>query len=284
MTVTASVPVRTARPEDVESIVTWTTNTFSWGDYVPDRIHSWLEDVGSEILVAVDGSDVPIAMCHVAMLSPSEAWLEGARVHPDHRRQGLGTLLNDAGVEWARERGGRVMRLSMEASNMAARNQVRMLGYREVSRWLYAEFQIDPTHRAAERYRLRPAPGGDAEAAWLFWVGSDLARESRELIAIGWQWRTARPGDVTQAGGELFQSAAGWVLVEQPEDDWMRTNWIASTPEDMLGVIDGLLDLAAERGVAEIDIKLPDLPWTSEAIVRSGAESEPVVVASKPIY
>lgn len=281
---TASVPVRTARPEDVESIVTWTTNTFSWGDYVPDRIHSWLEDVGSEILVAVDGSDVPIAMCHVAMLSPSEAWLEGARVHPDHRRQGLGTLLNDAGVEWARERGGRVMRLSMEASNMAARNQVRMLGYREVSRWLYAEFQIDPTHRAAERYRLRPAPGGDAEAAWLFWVGSDLARESRELIAIGWQWRTARPGDVTQAGGELFQSAAGWVLVEQPEDDWMRTNWIASTPEDMLGVIDGLLDLAAERGVAEIDIKLPDLPWTSEAIVRSGAESEPVVVASKPIY
>ncbi len=281
---TASVPVRTARPEDVESIVTWTTNTFSWGDYVPDRIHSWLEDVGSEILVAVDGSDVPIAMCHVAMLSPSEAWLEGARVHPDHRRQGLGTLLNDAGVEWARERGGRVMRLSMEASNMAARNQVKMLGYREVSRWLYAEFQIDPTHRAAERYRLRPAPGGDAEAAWLFWVGSDLARESRELIAIGWQWRTARPGDVTQAGGELFQSAAGWVLVEQPEDDWMRTNWIASTPEDMLGVIDGLLDLAAERGVAEIDIKLPDLPWTSEAIVRSGAESEPVVVASKPIY
>lgn len=276
--------VRTARPEDVESIITWTTDTFSWGDYIPERIHSWLEDGSSDILVAVNGSDTPLAMCHVTMLSPSEAWLEGARVHPDHRRQGLGTLLNDAGVEWARERGGRVIRLSTEASNTAARSQVKGLGYREVSRWLYAEFQVDPTHRAAERYRLRPAPRGDAEAAWLFWVGSDLARESRELIAIGWQWRMARPEDVTRAGGELYQSTAGWVLVEQPEDDWMRTNWIASTPEDMLGLIDGLVDLAAERGVSEVDIKLPDLPWTSEAIVRSGAESEPVVVASKPIY
>lgn len=283
MIVTPSV--RTARPEDVESIVNWTTDTFSWGDYVPDRIYGWLEDESSEILIAVDGpSDIPLAMCHVAMLSPSEAWLEGARVHPDHRRKGLGTLLNDAGVDWARQRGGRVMRLSMEASNMAARNQVRMLGYREVSRWLFAEFQVDPTHRASERYRLRPAPRGDAEAAWLFWVGSDLARESRELFAVGWQWRMARPEDVTHASGELFQSSAGWVLVEQPEEDWLRTNWIASTPEDILGLIDGLLDLAAERGVSEVDIKLPDLPWTSEAIVRSGSESGPIVVASKPIH
>lgn len=276
--------VRTARPEDVESIVSWTTNTFTWGDYLPERIDGWLEDSGSEVLVAVDSSDVPLALTHVMMLSPTEAWLEGARVHPDHRRTGLGTLLNDAAVEWARTRGGRVMRLTTEASNVAARNQVKGLGYREVSRWLYAEFEVDPTHRAAERYRMRPAPGGDAEAAWLFWVGSDLALESRELIAVGWQWRMARPEDVTGAGGVLYQSTAGWALAEQVGEDWLRTNWMASTAEDMLGLIDGLLDLAAERGVVELNIKLPDLPWTAEAIARSGGESEPVVVHSKPIY
>lgn len=278
------VAIRSARRADVASIVPWTTDTFSWGDYIPDRIETWLNDPGSDVLVCVDGADAPIAMCHVAMLSPTEGWLEGARVHPDHRRSGLGSLLNDAGVDWARRRGGRVIRLSTEASNLAARNQVRRLGYREVSRWLHAVFQVDPSHRTSERYRMRPAPRADAEAAWLFWVGSDLARESRELIHIGWQWRNARPEDVTRAAGDLVQSAAGWVSVQQPEDDWMRTNWIASTPEDMLGLIDGLLDLAAERGVAELDIKLPDLPWTAEAIVRSGSEANPVVVHAKPIY
>jgi len=237
--------VRTARPSDIDSIVRWTTDTFPWGDYVPERITGWLDDPGSEVLVSVDSADTPVALCHVTMLSSSEGWLEAARVHPEWRRTGLGSALNHAGVEWARDRGARVIRLATEASNVAARGQVRRLGYREVSRWVYAEFEVNPAHRSSERYRMRPAPGSDAEAAWLFWVGSDLARESRELIPLGWQWRTARPGDVTGLAGELFQSSAGWACVEQPAADWLRTNWIASTPDDLLGLIDGLIDLAA---------------------------------------
>lgn len=275
--------IRPALPEDIDLIVPWTIDTFAWGDYIADRLPTWLDDPNGEVLVAVDEDDTPVAMCHVAMLSPTEGWLEGARVHPDRRRSGLGNLLNDAGVEWVRERGGRVVRLVTEASNMAARNQVEKLGYREVSRWLFAEFEVNPSHRTSERYRMRPAPGSDAEAAWLFWAASDLARESRELIALGWQWRTARPGDVTRAAGLLVQSSAGWASVEQPADDWMRTNWIASTPEDMLGLIDGLLDFASERGVTELNIKLPDLPWAVEAIRRSGGEPEQVIVHAKAV-
>lgn len=276
--------IRAARQTDVASIIPWTTDTFSWGDYVPNQLEVWLEDSDSEVLVAVDENDVPIALCHVAMLSPTEGWLEGARVQPEMRRSGVGSALNHAGVAWARERGARVVRLSTEASNLAARNQVKRLGYREVSRWLHATFEVDRTHRTSERYRMRPAPGSDAEAAWIFWAGGELSRASRELIALGWQWRTARPDDLTGPAGDLVQSAAGWASIEQPEDDWVRVNWIASTPDDMLGLIDGLLDLAAERAASELDIKLPDLPWTSEAIVRSGSESNPVMVHSKPVY
>lgn len=277
------VTIRPGQPGDVESIASWTSDTFSWGDYIPERLPDWLDDPDGDVLVATDETDTPMAMCHVAMLSAREGWLEGARVHPERRRSGLGKRLNDAGVEWVRDRGGRVVRLVTEASNMAARNQVRQLGYREVSRWLFAEFDVDPTHRTSERYRMRPAPGSDAEAAWLFWAGSDLARESRELIALGWRWRMARPSDVTGASGLLVQSAAGWALLEQPADERMRTNWIASTPEDMLGLIDGLLDFAAERGVSELNIKLPDLPWTAEAIRRSGSDPNPVIVHAKPV-
>lgn len=278
-----NVSIRPARRDDVASIVSWTSDTFSWGDYIPERLPTWLDQPDSEVLVAADEADLPVALCHVTMLSTTEGWLEGARVHPHRRRSGLGKRLNDAGVAWVRERRGRVVRLVTEASNMAARNQVKQLGYREVSRWLFAEFEVNPSHRTSERYRMRPAPGSDAEAAWLFWAASDLARESRELIALGWQWRTARPGDVTDAAGLLLQSAAGWASVEQPEDDWMRTNWIASTPEDMLGLIDGLLDFASERGVSELDIKLPDLPWAAEAIRRTGSDPSPLIVHAKAV-
>jgi GNAT superfamily N-acetyltransferase len=277
--------IRPARHEDIASIVPWTTETFAWGDYVPDRLPVWLDATDSQVLVCVDDDDQPLALTHVTMLSPTEGWLEGARVHPDHRRSGMGSALNRAGVDWVASRGGRVMRLATEAGNEAARTQVTALGYREVSTWIYAELEVDPTHRAADQFRLRPAPGSDADAAWLFWAASDLARRGRELIAIGWQWRTARPGDVTRAGsvGELLQSPAGWVRVEQAAPDQLSTLWVATAPDDALVLLDGLLDLCAERLVTELDVKLPNLGWTSEAIRRMGGEPEELVVYSRPV-
>lgn len=280
-----SITIREARHDDVAAITPWTTETFSWGDYVPDRLSQWLESDNSAVFVCVDESDTPVAVAHVVMLSPTEGWIEAARVHPDHRRKGLGTALNHAGADWARGRGARVLRLATEADNTAAQSQVEGLGYREVSRWVYAELSVDPSHRAPDQFRLRPAPGSDAEAAWLFWAASDLAREGRELIAIGWQWRTARPDDVTRAlgAGEILQSAGGWVSVAQPAEDWMTTHWFATTPEDLLVLLDGLLDLAAERSVTEVDVKLPNLGWTSEALIRVGGEPKEILIYAKPL-
>jgi ribosomal protein S18 acetylase RimI-like enzyme len=274
--------IRPGRLEDVAGIKPWTSDTFTWGDYVPERLSTWLDDLDSMVLVAADESDLPVAVVHTSMRSPTEGWIEGARVHPAHRRMGLGKALNDAGVEWARSRGARVMRLATEEGNLAARSQVESLHYREVSTWLYAELAVDPTHRAAEQFRLRPAPGSDADAAWLFWAASDLARAGRELIAIGWQWRTARPGDVTGAG-ELFVSPAGWVSVTQVQPDWLVARWMATTPDDLLPLLDGLLDLAAERRVATIDLKLPDVGWTDEGLRRAGGEVDRVLIYAKAI-
>lgn len=274
--------IRPARLQDVDSVTPWTRNTFTWGDYIPDRMPIWIDEDDSEVLVCVDERDEPIALVHVALLSPTEAWIEGARVHPDRRRSGLGTALNHAGVEWAAARGARVMRLATEADNAAARTQVEGLGYRETSSWVFAALEVDPMHRAADEYRLRPAPGSDAEAAWLFWAASDLAREGRELIAIGWQWRTARPRDVTGLG-EMVQSPAGWVSLQQSEENRIRTLWFATTPEGLLSLLDGILDLAASRSVTEIDVKLPHLGWTAEALTRFGGDPAEVLVYAKPI-
>jgi GNAT superfamily N-acetyltransferase len=274
--------IRPARPEDVAAIAPWTTDTFTWGDYVAQRMPKWMEDPDSAVLVSVDSHDAPLAVVHVVLLSSHEAWIEGARVHPDHRRKGLGSELNHAGVNWAAGRGARVIRLAIEGDNPTAQAQVEKLGYRMVSNWVYAEFEVDPTYRASDQYRLRPAPGSDSDAAWLSWAASDLALRGRELIAIGWQWRTARPTDVTTVG-ELFQSPAGWVSLVQPEENWITTRWFATTPDGLLALFDGLIDLAASRSVTDLDVKLPNVGWTSEAIIRVGGEAREMLVYSKPI-
>lgn len=275
-----SYRVREARHDDVDSISEWTRDTFSWGDYVPERMPLWLDQDESCVLVAVGDDDVPVALAHTTLLSPGEAWMEAARVHPDHRRQGIGKALNDAGVEWAREGGARVVRLATDEDNEPAVRQVEGLGYRVVSEWVFSDLQVDPMHRASDQFRLRPAPSSDADAAWLFWAASDLARGGRELIALRWQWRTARPEDVTGVG-DLYQSAAGWVSVEQPEPDWMNVLWMATTAEDLLPLLDGLLDLAAQREVSEVTVKLPNLGWTSEGLRRAGGDVGTVLIQAK---
>ena len=138
--------LRPARLEDVPGIVEWTTDTFDWGDYVPERISTWISDPNSQVLVAVGEADTPLAVAHVVMLSPTEGWLEAARVHPDHRRSGLGSALNHAGVDWARSLGARVVRLATEADNAAARSQVEALGYRQTSSWVYSWIEVRPHH------------------------------------------------------------------------------------------------------------------------------------------
>lgn len=278
-----AMKVRAAREADLADIVSWTKATFEWGDYVPDRLASWLSESDSVVLVGVDESDRPLAVCHAVMLSGHEGWLEAARVHPAHRRAGLGSALNRAGLDWLAGRGARVVRLAIEAGNSSARSQVERLGYRPVSTWYQGRLEVDPTRRSPASYRLRPVPPGEIDAAWLFWANGDLAVGGRELMARGWQWRRTRPEDLARAAGEgrLHQSPAGWVIVDQTQAGWLRAGWLAAEPEDAPRLFDGLHDLAVDRAAEGVDVMVPGVPWVVEALTRAGTQPKEVVIYAR---
>lgn len=280
---TVDFAVRAARQDDLAEIVPWTTTTFEWGDYVPHLFHSWLANPDSVALVCVDGSDRPLALCHAVMLSEREGWLEGVRVHPDHRRSGMGSALNQAGVAWLADRGARVVRLAIEENNLGARSQVEKLGYRPLCRFAHGEIEVDPTNRCPPQDRLRPCPPAEADAAWIFWSSSELATAGRELMARAWQWRMTRPDDLIAAAseGDLLQSPAGWALVDRPEPDRLRTGWLATLAEDAPHLIQGLLDLAVESGAGEVVLMVPGAPWAVEAMIRAGSQPDEIVIYAK---
>jgi len=275
--------VRPARPSDAESIITWTTDTFEWGDYVPDRLMGWIEDDESEVIVCESESGEPAAVARVLMLSGTEAWMEAARVHPDHKRSGMATAMNDRGVEWARGRGARVARLATEADNAAARGQVEALGYRATSQWVYASFET-ARPSAAEGFRLRPSHRSEVDPAWVFWSAGDLACRGRELLALGWRWRKATPADLEEAaaGGRLFQSPGGWAIVEEDEEGW-RCGWLAAATEEGPRLIESLLSLASSRGKAGLSVKAPDVAWMTETLARAGGRPKQILIYAKPV-
>jgi GNAT superfamily N-acetyltransferase len=275
--------VRAGRRDDLEHIAPWTSETFEWGDYVPGRFRRWLTDPNSTVLVIPDPADRPIALCHAVMLSANEGWLEAARVHPGHRRSGLGSALNHAGVQWLAEQGAQVVRLAVEGANQSARNQVEKLEYRRVGDWHRGSLAVDPTRRCPAPYRLRPVAPSEIDAAWMFWANSDLALAGRELIPRGWQWRRARPEDLTDAArdGSFYQSPAGWVVARQSEPGRMETTFLATVTEDAPRLFEGLQDLGARVDVEEVSVKVPGAPWIVEAMTRAGARPEEVAVYAK---
>lgn len=273
--------VRTARVEDVPGIVAWTSDTFDWGDYVPERLPGWLADPNSHVVVCVDHNDTPIAISHTTMVSPTEAWLEGARVHPEHRRSGLGSAMNQEGTRWARERGARIARLATESSNEPARHQVENLGYRVRSAWTVSWLEL-PAPRLDDHLRLKASPSADIESAWMSWSVGDLAGSGKELISHGWRWRTARPQDLIAAAGrgEFFQCPAGWVILEQPETSALRAGWLATTPDDAPLIVSAILDLATERDVSSLTLFVPSVPWMDETLIRAGGSSVETLIYS----
>ena len=96
--------VRPAQTEDKDTILAFCTHTWDWGDYIDRVWDDWFVDPQGELFVAVtDGQ--PTGVAHLRMINATDAWLEGLRVDPNYRHQGIATALNMAILEEAIRRG-----------------------------------------------------------------------------------------------------------------------------------------------------------------------------------
>ena len=264
--------VRPAKAEDLASITEWTSETFEWGDSVPDRFLHWIGDTDSAVLVCVGEDDVPAAIVHARMLSSTEGWLEAARVHPDHKRKGMGTVLNHDGVEWARNQGARVVRLAIETDNSAPRAQVEGLGYRLGSRWVTGFFEPQHEYRSTPSDRLEPSSTLDLDSAWMSWSSGDISSAGRGLLNLGWQWRKATVNDLKEGISDqrLYQSAAGWVMLRPARKRDVETMWLSTSASEFPLLLQGLLGHAAHSRAEHLTVRLPALDWASESLRREG--------------
>ncbi len=277
--------VRAARSEDVALIASWTRATFAWGDYVGEAIGDWVDNPDFNVLV-VEGEDgAPVAIARTQMLSAKEGWLDAARVHPDARRMGHGTRLNEAGVGWVRQQGGLVARLAIEDDNKAAMSQVEKLGYRRSSTWITLDFEIDPGFRVSRPERLQTVGRADVDPAWMFWSTSEMAEAGRGLMSLGWLWRKATVEDLSRAAREqrLLESPAGWVIIDTRTPGELDVVWAATSVNEFPRLVDGILDLAADRKVNAVVFRLPQTGWSGETLVRAGAAVSETHIFTKPV-
>lgn len=288
-----NVTIRTARAEDLPAIRAFTAGTFEWGDYVPEEFPDWLTETDTWVMVAADSNDVAIGMGRVAILSAREAWLSAARVHPQFRRQGIGSDINQQGVGWARQRGALVMRLAIEDANTAARHQVEKIGYRPVARFALARRhfeKLQPGTNGGKRLpadeRLDLAPSSEAEPAYLMWSSGDYPAASHGLFACeGWAFRQLQASDLVRSARrrQLWASPSAWAVIE-PDDDSLWLPLFLTTPEDAGRAARALTDLARERTATAVTAMIPRIRWLEAALAVEHFEIQhPNYIYEKPL-
>jgi len=211
------------------------SRTWDGWDYVPHAWPVWLDADDGVLLVAcaetpaddltpLDRAGRPLevgralAVARVALLSPSEAWLEGIRVDPRVRGMDVATDLQVAELQWAAAQAVSVVRYATgdrnEASHrLGARHGFELLTSMRTFRWNAGEEKEDEDEESGFSEEARAAASARRGQ-----VLEGLAAEGVVASAAdgnGW-WLRLSEDPSFDAGARLYEHRA-WALQELTE-------------------------------------------------------------------
>jgi GNAT superfamily N-acetyltransferase len=206
----AGIDLRPATHDDDEAVAAFTRDTWEEvADYIPDIYHDWIEGEDRQTLVA-DAGEAIAGIAQAVLLSPAEAWLQGMRVNPAFRGQGVASALTRALFAWSREQGATVARNMVFSWNRAGLGQSRAVGFEPVTefRWLHPDPDGIGGDAVTGPEDVASSIDGvqvDSDAAWSFWADSD-AREHLAGLALdldeSWAVRELTPSMLDRTAEE----------------------------------------------------------------------------------
>ncbi len=272
---------RPATHDDIDEITSFTTDTFEWGDYVPQMVGEWIDDPAGAVVVAKDESGI-VGLARVILVSPTEAWSHAARIRPDRRGEGVAGQLADVLLDWARNHGALIARLLIEDDNEASIRQVTKKGLRRVATAVKARRAIGEAtpnpegnggRRGPPELTARPGTAADACMLAAAWSSSPCGRPLRGLIAEGWRFHTLTESDLVEVArdGGLWEIGSSWAVTRQDET-MFDVSLLDTDANDAFDTIGALVDLANERGSEAFSMWLADIDWLIQAARRAGCD------------
>lgn len=262
--------MRPARVDDKDGVLAFCQNTFSWGDYITDAWDRWLTDNDGQMLVGVVDQQ-PVALIHIAFIDDGVAWLEGMRVHPNFRRQGIGGTIDQAARAFARLRGSRLARLATSIRNIPAQKTLAKESYSCVAR--FNEWEAEPAR--IDFSTPRRAVQNDADRILELWHIASRRTKRALMQDQHWRWAELSRGrllDYIHSGEVRIVDGGVALLMTFDEHDWSGTNLYAlvGDEESMFTLAYAARGETAYRGYQHIEAMLIDHPPVNTALERAG--------------
>jgi len=269
------IHVRPARAEDKQAVVAFCQNTFSWGDYIANVWDEWQTNSGGQLLVGLI-DDQPAGVVHVALLNDRVAWMEGMRVNPAFRRQGIATALDRHAITVARERGCRLARLATSMKNTVAQTLLGECGYRRAAQ--FNEWQAEP--QPGDLADLRVAGLDDVADIVSRWQSSEVCAASRTVVpSRHWRWTPIDEQRLREqsTAGEVRVMQNGFALLPAyDESDWngLAIHALGGDPAELFAIARAVRSEAAYRGYAHVEAMVADYAPLNSAMERAGFKTE----------
>lgn len=266
--------IREARPEDRPAMERICAHTWDSGDYIQEVWDEWLAGENGPLLVVELNTVGVVSLNKVTRHPAGQFWLEGMRVDPEYRGRGIARRCLDWNVAYAREQGGRVVRLSTAGHNTTVHRMVARAGMERVAE---GTLRVAPALPGGRRPAILVPADGDAVAR--FWRGSPVLAAMAGLYSRDWTWQELSAaalaamlerGEVVAERAPNGSLAAVATIHHQAGDEEMWVGIADGEPAAVQSLALAIRAGAAEAGAGEARAMLPCVPWLREAFQAAG--------------
>lgn len=265
--------IRPARPDDRPAVERICAQTWDWGDYIPEVWDRWLADTGGQVLVGELAGQV-VALSRIVMQPEGQVWLEGMRVAPAARRQGIARQFLDHSLACARRCNARVVRLGTGSYNEPVHRMAAHAGMVRVGAYVLGT--ANPLPQAPRPTILSPA---DAPQVQEVLAHSPLLTQTHGLCSFGWTWQELSPTyaacllEAGQMTARLAPDGSLAALASIHPDPGNETLWIGFIEGQMGAIADlatAIRGQAARIGVTRVQVMLPCVDQLLDTLSTAG--------------
>ena len=131
--------LREAKASDKNFVFDFCKDTFSWGDYIDKVWNHWIKEGHLYVLE----KENPVGICH-AFFSDNQVWIEGIRINPLFRRQGLASKLVSHVESIATKKNIHVSCMLIDTKNFSSLFMAKKLNYQTIQTWRFYSLSTEP--------------------------------------------------------------------------------------------------------------------------------------------